>query len=419
MDYSKLSTEELKKLISDSEQNHGNEEAKQNEQPGFLKSLGQGYMNYAKGAIKGMGQAAGDLGASAINWPISGIEHLSGHKLTHVPHPNLLNENPESLSENIGQLAGQFGAALGLPGGAGMKAAQLANRGYETLLNGRQLPLIGKLLAGSVGGAAEGALGNEENRGTGAAIGSVIGSAGHAIPSAIDFARSMSSNNIAKDIINVLNQQKSHFSDKFQNNLASAEQAGANKFLRSEQINLPILKKAGEGKNIYALEKYNANPTLRNAHDAQSDLGRIVRKYSDSTKGTLERDAYNLALRTRNRLLQRISASMEKAGVPHLADEYGNIRNEYGKLVGPYLNSPTVSKFTQKNPSIRANKFADKLLEEENFVTRAGENHRGLLRRERYNALKKNKLAQGAALGLGTVATGFLPYGISKALGLK
>lgn len=389
------------------------------EEPGFFKTLGKNYSDYYGGALRGMGQAAGDLGASAINWPISGIEHLTGRQLPHVPHPHLINENPESLGESIGQTLGQFAGTIGLPGGAGAKAAQLANRGYQALRGSQQAPLIARLLAGAGGGALEGAAGNEENRLLGAELGGALGASGHAIPSAIDFAKSISSKNIAKDIVNRMNKQKERFAHEFDTVLHQGEYAGANKFMFPERGNLAVLKKAGESKNIYALEKYNADPTLRNAHNAQSDLNRIVRKYSHSPEGTLERDAYNNALRLRNKMLLKISESIKKTDMAHAADDYARIRGEYAERMAPYLNSPTISKFIKPNPSIRPGKFADKLLEEENFMARAGQHHPGLIRRERYNALKKNKLAQGATLGATALATPFLPYSIAKILGLK
>lgn len=413
MDYSNLSTEELKKLIADSEAAHA--ENDKTEQPGLFQSLINAQKNYTKGALRGIGQGLGDFGASALNLPISGLERLTGSQLPRVPHPHLINENPESLSENIGQNVGHIGSEFLLPGGAGMKTAQLANRGYQAVRAGKDLPLIGKLLAAGAGGSAEGALGNEENRGLGAAFGAGAGAAGYAIPAAANFARSISSKNIANDVVRMLKLKKEHYGKQFQHILQSGEEAGANRYLNQQPANLSLLKRAGEGKNIYAIEKYNQNPTLTNAHDAQSDLGRIIRKYADSAEGTLERDAYEHALKLRNRLLEKISSSMTQAKVPDLVEHYGNTRSEYGKVVGLYLNSPTISKFNKKNPDIRASKVADKLLEEEKFMAHAGQNHPGLRRREVYNKVKNNKFAHGAALGLGGL---ILPYEIKKLLGM-
>jgi hypothetical protein len=416
MDFSKMSDDELKDLITRSEQRNAAQGNTNN--PGLIKSALQGYGNYAKGAIKGMGQSLGDIGASVANVPISVAEYLSGRQLPHVPHPNLVSENPDSLSESIGQNIGQLGGALIAPGGAGFKAAQLANRGYQAVRAGRELPLISRILAGSAGGAIEGAAGNENNRMEGAEVGAALGGLGHAIPEAINFSRSIKSSNIANEIRNYLAHQQEHYGNEFQNTLNAGEESGANQFLRPEYSAIRILNRSRENKTAYALMKYNNNPTLLTAHDAQSDLGAVIRKYA-LPKGTQERDTLAAARRAQNRLLNQIQSSLQRSGAPHIGEEYGNLRNEYRQYVGPYLNSPTISKLTEVDPSIRPNKFADELLKEERFMARAGQYHPNLIGRERYNAIKRNRFAQGAAAGSAALAGGLLSYPIAKALGLR
>jgi hypothetical protein len=399
------------------------------EEPGFFKSLGQGYLNYAGGALRGMGQSIGDLGASALNAPISLAEYASGHKIPHVPHPNLVNQHPGSFGESLGQNLGQLAGGLALPGGAGMKAAQLAGKGYQALRGGEQLPLIARLLAGGAGGAAEGALGNEENRTLGAELGGLLGTAGHAIPQAINFAKSMSSKNIAKHVTDEINRLKENFNQRFTSHLEEGERAGANDFLNPQNGNIKLLKKAGEtgqkkGEKelTYALQKYNQNPNLTNAHYAQRDLGKIERLHKDSVSGTLESDAYKEALKLKNRLLQQISNSFEKSGAKEHGLGYQQARTEYAKEFAPYSDTEAINNLLGKNKlqtqTLRPEKFADVLLKDEDFLSRVGKKHEGLLRREKFNALKKNKLAQGAAMGAGSLAAGFLPYEIAKLLGL-
>lgn len=394
------------------------------EELGFLKSLGRGYVNYAGGALRGMGQSVGDLGASAINWPISGIEHLTGAHIPHVPHPHLINEHPESFGESLGQTLGQLTGGLALPGSAGMKAAQLAGRGYNAVRGGQQLPFIARLLAGSAGGAAEGALGNEENRALGAEVGGALGGLGHAIPAAINFGKSISSKNIAKNIQDEVARLGGHFNELFTGHINAGEEAGANKFLRGERGNVALLKKAGEGKLAYGLEKFNENPTLSNAHKAQSDLNRIVTKYSHSKEGSLESDVHAEALKLKNRLLKKIAESFEKSDAKEHGAGYQQARVDYANGMGPYLNSPAINSLLGKNrrgmQTVRPKEFADKLLKEEEFLAQAGHKHPDLLRREQYNKLKNNKAAGAIGAGLtGAVASRFLPYDFLSALGLK
>jgi hypothetical protein len=399
------------------------EPEKQDEEPGFFKRLGRGYLNYAGGSLRGMGQAAGDLGASVLNAPIQLTEYLSGHQLPHVPHPHLINEHPESLGESIGQTLGQFSGGMMLPGGAGLKAAQLAGKGYSALRAGKQLPLIGKLLAGGAGGAAEGALGNEDNRMLGAELGGILGGAGQGVSSAINAYKGVKSSNIAKQISNEMSRLNEHFSDRFTGHLNAGEEAGANKFLKAERgAKIPLLKKAGEGKLAYGLEKFNENPTLANAHKAQSDLNKIVTKYSRSKEGSLESDVHAEALKLKNRMLQKISEAFEKSGAKEHGAGYNQARVDYATEAAPYLNSPAIGGLLGRNKrgvqTVRPSQFADKLLQEEDFMAQASHKHPELLQREKLNKIKKSHLGHMIAAGVaGAAGSTLLPYEIRKLLG--
>jgi hypothetical protein len=421
MDLSKYSNEELLKIAQGAQIQ---KPSISQEEPGFLKNLGQSYLNYAGGALRGMGQAAGDLGASALNAPISGIEYLSGHKIPHVPHPNLINKNPNSLGESVGQILGQLTGGIALPGGAAVKGAQWANRGYQALRSGRELPLIGKLLSGAAGGAAEGALGNEDNRLLGSGLGALLGGTGQGITSAIKLAKGIKSKNIAKDIQNTYKNFESNFEKRFNPSLESGEEAGANKFLKPQKGNVAILKKAGgiDKKSgtkdlTYSLEHYNSNPTLKNAHYAQRDLNKLANIHKYAPEGTAEKKAYDEALKLKNRLLEQISHAFEKSGSVQHGSEYSKARIDYAKEFGPYLKSKAIAGLLGKNASrtatIRPSQFADKLLQEEEFLTQAGHRHPELLQRERAKKIAKNPLATvGLAIGIG-----MLPYEIRKLLG--
>lgn len=412
-DFSKYSDEELERIASGS----NTQSQSPPQETGFFKKLGQGYLNYAGGALRGMGQAAGDLGASALNAPISGLEYFSGHKIPHVPHPHLINEQPSSLGESVGQNLGQLTGGLALPGGAGVKAAQLAGKGYSALRAGKELPLIVKLLTGIGGGAAEGALGNEDNRMLGAELGGLLGGAGQGATSAIKSLRSMKSSNIAKHVSNEVNRINEHFNNKFEGALEAGEQAGANKFLKGESSNIQLLKKDGNAKNVYALEKFNQSPTLKGAHEAQRDLAKIERKYKNSQDNKQETDIYKAALKAKNRVLQKISEAFEKSGATEHGDIYHNARAEYLNEAVPYIESPAITGLLGRTKAgvqtVRPGEFADKLLKEEEFLARVGEKHPGLIKRERIKKLTKHPLAH---LGAG-VAIGSLPYEIRKLLG--
>lgn len=425
VDFSKYSDEELQK-IADSD---AAQEAPQD--PSLLSRLGRGYLNYAGGALRGMGQAAGDLGASALNAPISIAEYLSGKHIPHVPHPHLINENPTSLGESVGQTLGQFTGGLALPGGAGVKAAQLAGKGYSALRAGKQIPLIGKLLAGGLGGAAEGALGNEENRTLGAEIGGLLGGGVQAGKSAMDFYKGIKSKNISKEINKVMDNLHEELGGRFNESLLGGEQAGANNFLKSQKGNLKLLKEAGEHMTkegekhlTYALEHYNANPTLTNAHYAQRDINKLVKKFSNSTPGSKEEAAYKEALKIKNNLLVKISDAFEKSGAGEHGENYAQTRIDYAKQLGPYLNVPEVRAL--RRGDLRESKFADAFLgkvgvpgAQEKFIKKLGPQYPGLMQREKTKQVLANPIAQKVIGGAALVGGGLLPYEIAKLLGLR
>jgi len=62
IDFSKYSNEELMKIAQGAQAQKPSAQPQQEEEPGFLKSALQGYGHYAKGVLKGGGQALGDMG---------------------------------------------------------------------------------------------------------------------------------------------------------------------------------------------------------------------------------------------------------------------------------------------------------------------------------------------------------------------
>lgn len=413
IDYSKYSDEELFQML-----NGGGGVSTKTPTSSYSPSS----RGFGESFLRGAGQSIGDTAASAINWPIQGIEKLTGKQFGRAPHPQLINENPESMSENLGQLLGGLAGGFAIPGGAAVKGAQLANKGYQLLKGGKELGILGKTLAGTSAGALEGAAGYEPNRGLGAAFGGTVGGASTGIPAVYNFAKSIKSKNIIKNVKDKVNELKIDYNNRFSSPLNKGEELGANQFLKPIKYDESLLKKGGDSKIVYSVEKYNKNPTLNNAHNAQSDLNKIFSKYSKSPTGTLERDKADLALALKNDLLMKIRTAMNKTeNIPHAANEnpgtglfneYQSTREGYARDLGPYLNSPTVKRIIKKTPSIRDEKAADKLLREEDFMATAGQNHPDLLRREIFNNLKKNK-ALGITVGVGA-GLGLLPEFLSK-----
>lgn len=406
-DLSHLSDEELLQMYKEHPDNVVQNSPVANEsqeEPSFLKSVGQGYGNYVKGVFKGGGQALGDMGASVGNLGISGIEKALGKHLPHIPHPHLLEEKESpGLGESIGQKVGGLVPYL-IPGLSGYKAASLAPN------------LISKLLAGAGTGAAAGYATNEDNRNLGALAGAAGGAAGVGVPAAFKAANALRSKNIAASVIKTKKGLEHSYGMDFEKTLGAAEDAGVNRFIGPQKGNIPLLKKGGDSDLVYALEKYNKEPTIRTAHDAQKDLNKYISSLMDAKKGTLESDALKEANKLKNRILGKIHESLQKTKSPHLADEYHNLRMGYKEDLGPYLDSETIQQL--EKGKIRPGKFANKLLEEEEFITKKGMHHKDLLKREKVNAFTGSHIGKGILGGVGAIGGGLLPYEISKLLGL-
>jgi hypothetical protein len=362
-----------------------------------LKNYATSGLNYTKGAITGSAQALGDIGSSIGNFGISGIEHLIGKKIPHIPHPALL-QNPQSLSENIGQSVGQTLTPLIIPGFTGLKAAKLVRN-----------PL-GKLATSTGIGAFTGAAEDESNRGLGALMGGASGLIGAGAPIAQDIWQGIRSKNIAKNVMNRLSDLKNIYGKEFNEIITKGQEAGANRFLKYQPANISLLKKGGDSKLVYALQKYNNEPSLSAAHDAQKDMNKIINKLKNTeNKSTQESDKLEEAIKIKNRLLKQIHESFNKSGTNELSDRYHMARQGYKNDVGPYLESNTINKLKKGN--LREKDFADELLQEKKFLAKAGEYHPSLIHREIANKLKKSNVAKGAALSIGAAV---LPYGIYK-----
>jgi hypothetical protein len=151
--------------------------SKQKKEKSALSKLG----DYEKSLFLGLGQGAGNAGASILNLPIQGAEYLTGKKLPHVPHPDFLNQYyPEGTAGNIGK---SIGNAIG---GTAIPVGGAANTAYKSLqaLRGAK-GVLGRMLASGGAGGLTAAATNEGNRLESGAIGTGLGIVGGAVPEAV------------------------------------------------------------------------------------------------------------------------------------------------------------------------------------------------------------------------------------------
>lgn len=352
-----------------------------NEKPiqdeGIIKNLG-------RGLLRGAGQTLGDIGASVLNYPIEKLESFTGKQIPHIPHPNLINQEPTGLAETIGQNVGQLGASFAIPFGAAGRVAKLL----------KSAPGLVRGLGAAGTGALEGYLGSEDNRKLGGVTGGLIGGAATAIPALVKAGKAYTSEGIAKDIIKRFNKLKKEYNVKYDTLLEKASEEAPTKKLKSTLVNRDLFIKGGFNKDLHALDKFNQNPTLENAHRAQSALGSIARE-SKAKGGDLNFDISKSANIARDNLKNQIIENLQKIKNKKYHEEYKQLSENYKKDVVPYLESPTITKLTTKKPNKLHPRYAYKgLINEEETLSALGQHHPKLRQREILENVMKNTIVQ-------------------------
>ena len=345
---------------------------------------------FLRGTVKGAGQTLGDIIASTVNYPIEKLESYTGKQYPHVPHPNLINQEPVSTAESIGQNIGEFGSAFAIPGGVSLRVAK-ALRAAPGLIRG----------FGSAGaGALEGYLGHEDNRQLGGVLGGVLGGTATAIPALLKAAKNYSSEGIAKDVINRFKNLKKEYNVKYDTLLSNASEELPIKKFKPVAIDKELLKKAGKTKkDLHAIDKFNQNPTLENAHWAKSELGKIENA-SRAEGGNLNIDVSKSVNKATENLKKQIQENLKKIKNKNYAEEYENLSKSFKNEVVPYMESKTIYNLTKKENPLHPRYALKGFLREENTLSALGKHHPELRQREIIHNLLQNKLLM-ALLGSG------------------
>lgn len=154
--------------------------------------------------------------------------------------------------------------------------------------------------------------------------------------------------------------------------------------------------------------KYLENPTVRNAHTAQSDLGKLSRKFTgqsktDAAKGSPSpssvREFSNIAREMRDSMRQAIHDELSRHGAGEHLNEYKALTEGYSKEVAPYLAGP-LAKYEQGK--IGSTAALKQLLKDERFMRPKGPRDEiaGLKFREWLAKHELEGLAKKAAVAL-------------------
>jgi hypothetical protein len=341
----------------------------------------------------GLYQGVGDIGASLGNL----IAKPLGKEIS---HPEFRRFFPDTMGNSLAFGAGQIAAQIPAYASGGAAIGSITGIGKGAGLSGKVAQ--GALAGGLMGESQEGGRGEGVLLGGGAPIAGKI----------ISGLRDLRSSKIVNNVLKAEKEISGQYGKQFNFIIKEGEASGANKYLSPTSYNKKILEKGGDKDLLHGLYKYNTNPTVANAHDAQSDLLKYAAKIG-TPKGSLAREAKSEAKKLSGNIRLELSRALQKAGRTDLSADYSMTRQGYKNDVVPYLNSKTLNAL--KNKDIRKGKAASSLANEEKFMAKIGQyKHPEIARRELVkNILTSSHFIHALGLGAGS-ALGM--YGAAKLL---
>jgi len=387
--------------LAELERRKGSQQQPQQQDSSFLDKIGNaaGKFNNAVESTHlpefagGLLQGAGDIGASLGNI----IAKPLGRE---IPHPNLKQYIPHGLGSNVAFGAGELGSQIPLM----MSGAGLAGKALGI---GEKAGLSGKLAQGAISGAAMG----ENQEGNGRVAGAIEGAALPAIGELVKGANKLRPKKIAEAIQGAEKAKVKEYGDKFKNVFSEAKSRGISENFEKIKADEKLLRRGGNKDYLYSLEEYNKKPTLENAHNAQSDLGKYVADIGKPTS-TLDRHAKIEARNAAKSIREHISQQLQKSGNTDLALDYNFARNGFKNQVAPYTSNKALQSFKQGN--LTTKDFVKKILQDKSFKAKVGQQeHPELYQAELVKKILTSKASQIAG---GAIAGGLGLHGISRLL---
>lgn len=350
---------------------------------GFLQNA----LDYEKGYGLALGQGLGDLGASIGNFGLEGLSGLTGRELPRIPHPNLREHYPEGEYGEKGGDIGEFIGGLAVPGG-----------GYARALKAVSNPLARKA-AGAALGALGGAAMNEEDRPSGAISGAVLGTLAPTLHSLLP-------SSVANKLVEAKQKAKELSSKNYKSLFRDAEKEGLH--VAPLGRNVPphkTLLKESTSEYTDALKDYLKNPTLENAHWAQSDLGKFIRSYKHAKPHELPSPKIK-ALNEAKNLQEKIKEAMFSKNLLSPESEYAKryelASAHHAKNVIPYEDIKGLREY-EKN-KISPKTLIRNVLGNEEFMLNTADRHPELfIHKAASNPILK-KILSSLAIGSGVAA---------------
>lgn len=276
-------------------------------------------------------------------------------------------QSSQGLAYNIGDVLGNVGGFIG--GGEVLEALPIASKIASTLGSTG----IGGVLKRSLGSGMYGAAVNPEDRTKSALEGAALSPVLDAIPAAgkkiinafqpakharklLDYIGGGTS---LEENAKILAQQLKKYYEIAKNKASelydpilkhsglgdrpiyrTLNPSGIHAYMDKPEID--ILNPKGDLKNLY--EKFNKNPTLKNAHDLQSMLGKEAKDIisNNSEERALKNNYFSAQKKIRNHIYNFLESNKKGLG-----DDYFNSIDNYAENVGPYLDNNKIKEIVK------------------------------------------------------------------------
>lgn len=327
-------------------------------------------------------------------------------------------QNVAREREEGARLAQQLNPNATMAGGIGGNVAMalpgiVAGGGAGNLLKA----MLGGALSSGLSGGAE-YVNPGESRLENAILSGIGGGILGALPGAGKFAGKQIKKgfNIAKNLPEAANAEKlaarvlkdkaainDVYKKGYTNLFKEAEEAGIGN-VKVPKIRAKSILKNTTRTESEALSDFLKNPTMKNAHSAQSDLGKVIRRLEKINQTTGLKTPQIRALESAKDAQKRIRGSMhqsfQNAKQPELARKYGELTEGYKNEVIPYRNK-IISDFS-KGESTAAD-FLRSAAKNKKFKAQLGEKYPAIELRQQVPDIIK-------LLGAGTVGAGGYKY---------
>lgn len=293
-----------------------------------------GILNFLKGLGVGALESVANIAPSVANVALGPIDYFAGTNLKR-PYLSLEEFRPQTTGGHLGHLAGNI-AGLVVPGGAGAKLI--------SKLLGRPSVLKSAAALGGANAAISGSENELLSRGLAGLTGIIPLAQGLRTKPLIEKAVERN-----KTLGNQFKEQYESFFNKAESSLPKGEEIRVPKIINSKAGNNALSEIKGLKK---AVKQFTLEPTLRNAHKAQSDIGKSLRAFEATNRGKILPSYQTEAIRAAEKIQDNIRAAMRESFAKHghkeLSNEYDFLTKEYADKMVPYLGKALTSHI--KNP---------------------------------------------------------------------